>query len=320
MQLGMGTRAESALYEAMGSKHRVVASVAFSISTTLVLMFMVSRFPGMEIPVPYWIFGTLCPGVISFVVSLQLVRQTQRIRELQRQREDFLELLSHDMRAPQASIIALLDRPGVECEPELAQRIRSYAHRTLKLAEDIVQLSRAQQLEFKPQELNIVDIGQDAVDALAPQALSRRITLEEVINDEEILVRGEPSLLARALINLLDNAVKFSPEASVVRFAIARTMQDKRELVVCSVSDSGSGIPPEEMETLYSRFAKGRGGAGGGAGLGLAFVKTVVTRHDGAIHCDSAEGRGTTFRILLPVLAGSGRVAGLSAGLHPAGG
>ncbi|MFX8782184.1 hypothetical protein ABTM76_20130, partial [Acinetobacter baumannii] len=83
--------------------------------------------------------------------------------------------------------------------------------RTLRLADDMVQLSRAQLLQFKPEELNIVDIGHDAVDALAPQARSRRITVEESSDASEILIRGEPSLLARAFINLLDNAVKFSP-------------------------------------------------------------------------------------------------------------
>ena len=277
--------------------------MAFSISATLVLMFIASRFPGMEIPLQYWIFGAVCPGLISCVVTVQLVRQTERIRALQREREDFLQLLSHDMRAPQASIIALLDSPAMRWTPEQTQRVRTYAQRTLKLADDMVQLSRAQMLQFRPEELNIVDIGRDAVDALAPQARSRRITFEETSEDSEILIRGEPSLLARAFINLLDNAVKFSPESSVVRFAISRTCLDKRELVVCSVSDAGAGIPDGQLAALYSRFGSTVAGRGGGVGLGLAFVKTVVTRHGGTIHCDSREGRGTTFSIALPTLA-----------------
>ena len=280
--------------------------MVFSVSATLILMYVVSRFPGMAIPLQYWIFGALCPAIISFVVTVQLVRQTERIRELQRQREDFLQLLSHDMRAPQASIIALLDSPAITWNPETTQRIRTYAQRTLRLADDMVQLSRAQLLQFKPEELNIVDIGHDAVDALAPQARSRRITVEESSDASEILIRGEPSLLARAFINLLDNAVKFSPESSVVRFAISRALQDRREMVVCSVSDAGVGIPDDHMAALYRRFEGARAGPAGGvggAGLGLAFVKTVITRHGGTIHCDSSEGQGTTFRVMLPAMA-----------------
>ena len=291
---------------------RIAASVAFSISTTLVLMFIASRFPGMEIPLAYWIFGVLCPGVISFVVTVHLVRQTERIRELQRERENFLRLLSHDMRAPQASIIALLDSPSVDCDPELARKISAYANRTLRLADNMVQLSRAQLLEFRPEELNIVDIGLDAVDALTPQARAKHIRLEEVIEDEEILIQGEPSLLARAFINLLDNAVKFSPDSSVVRFAISRTQHDKRDAVVCSVSDTGIGIPDGQMAALFTAFEGARpspaseaASTGTGTGLGLAFVKTVVARHGGTILCDSQEGRGTTFRIVLPAIAGT---------------
>lgn len=295
--------------------------MAFSISMTLVLMFVVSRLPGMDIPLPYWIFGAVCPGIISFLVSLQLVVQSDRIEALQREREDFLQLLSHDMRAPQTSILALLDQPAAHLSPELAQRIRSNAHRTLKLADDMVQLSRAQMLQFKSVDLNVVDIGVEAIDALAPQARSRRITFEQLAEDSEILIRGEPSLLARAFINLLDNAVKYSTEASVVRFSIARAFHDNRELAVCSVSDTGVGIPPGQLAALYNRFHGGRiGPAGGmgGAGLGLAFVKTVVMRHGGTIHCDSREGSGTTFRIELPAIGNPTRLGGLARRTEPA--
>ena len=295
----------------MSQIRRVIASVAFSISSTLMLMFVVSRFPGMEIPPAYWAFGAVCPGIISLVVSLRLVRQSERIAALQREREEFLQLLSHDMRAPQASIIALLDQYAPSLNPELSRRIKDYAHRTLHLADGMVQLSRAQMLQYKFEELNIVDIGQDAVDALAPLARSRRITFEENIAESEILIRGEPSLLVRAFMNLLDNAVKYSAESSVVRLTIARKFQDIRGSVVCSISDSGIGIPDGQMAALFRRFEVGRSGPAGGlgsVGLGLAFVKTVVTRHGGTIHCDSRVGMGTTFSIEFPAIITPRRV------------
>ncbi len=291
----------------MSPSARVIASVAFSVGATLVLMFAVSRFPGMEIPPQYWVFGTICPGIISFLVVTQLVRQSDRIQLLQREREDFMQLLSHDMRAPQASIIALLDHATpADWGPELAQRIRICANRTLKLADDMVQLSRAQLEQYKFEELNLVNIAHDAIDALTPQAHLRQISIEEAFESDEILIRGEPSLLARALINLLDNAVKFSAGPAVVHFAMTRTFRENREFVACSVIDQGVGIPDAQMKSLYGRFEGVRAGPArgiGGVGLGLVFVKAVVTGHGGTIHCNSEEGRGTTFRVELPLVA-----------------
>ena len=276
---------------------RVSAAVAFSVSATLALMFAISRFPGLDIPVPYWIFGALCPAVLSFTVSLLLARQTERIRELQGQRDALVELLSHDMRAPQASIITLLDHAESGWTPDLAARIRVYAVRTLKLADDMVHLSRAQMPNYRLEELDLGEIARDAVDALVPQAGVRRVAFELTGDADVVLVRGEPSLLVRALINLLDNAVAFSPAGGVVRFAISRPARDR---VVCAISDPGPGIPPELRIGLFQRFAPGRVG---GAGLGLALVKTVVERHGGTIACDSGADRGTTFRLELPALA-----------------
>ena len=286
---------------------RVAASVVFSISVTLVLMFAISRFPGLEIPLPYWIFGTICPGVLSLSVSLLLARQTERIHQLQRQRDEFIDLLSHDMRAPQASILALLDDPATPWNPDLIQRIKSNALRTLALADGMVHLSRAQMPHYRLDEVDLVGIAQDAVDALAPQAGIRRVTLALSSGEDNLPVRGEASLLARALINLLDNAVRFSPAGSTVRLAIARA---GRERAVCAISDNGPGIPADRLPGLFQRFATGgalRSGPGtppaGGTGLGLAFVMTVVGRHGGTIACDSREGLGTTFRLELPALA-----------------
>ncbi|WP_298197626.1 HAMP domain-containing sensor histidine kinase [Novosphingobium sp.] len=278
---------------------RVGASVAFSISVTLILMFAISRFPGLEIPLPYWIFGVICPGVISFSVSVLLARQTERIRQLQRQRDEFVDLLSHDMRAPQASILALLDDPAQPCCPDLSERIRGYARRTLALADGMVHLSRAQQASYRQDEVDLIGIAQAAVDALAPQATIRDVTIVLASHDDVVPVRGEASLLARALINLLDNAVRFSPPGGTIRLTVARA---GREHAVCAITDDGPGIAADKLPGLFQRFG-GDGASPSSAGLGLAFVRTVIGRHGGTIACDSGEGQGTTFRVELPALA-----------------
>ena len=242
--------------------------------------------------------GALLGHVIRIV-------DTTAITALQRQREDVLQLLTHDMRAPQASIIALLDHAGpAEWAPDLAARIRGYANRTLKLADDFVQLSRAELMAGNFQDLDIVDTGCEAVDALGPQARARRITLDFAAPEDELVVRGEPSLLARALINLLDNAIKFSADGSTVRLVLSRITRDQRDHARCTVADSGPGIAADQLAMLYQRFARaGSGPTRGidGVGLGLAFVHTVAMRHGGTIQCESSPGQGACFHLDIPL-------------------
>ena len=242
--------------------------------------------------------GVLLGHVIRIV-------DTTAITALQRQREDVLQLLTHDMRAPQASIIALLDHAGpAEWAPDLAARIRGYANRTLKLADDFVQLSRAELMAGNFQDLDIVDTGCEAVDALGPQARARRITLDFAAPEDELVVRGEPSLLARALINLLDNAIKFSADGSTVRLTISRITRDQRVHARCTVADSGPGIAADQLAMLYQRFARASSGPAsrvGGVGLGLAFVHTVAMRHGGTIQCENSPGQGACFHLDIPL-------------------
>lgn len=246
---------------------------------------------------PQWSDGG---ALIGFVIR---IADTNNATAIQGQREELLQLLTHDMRAPQASIIMLLDQANKsDWNSDLSKRIVTYAKRTLKLADDFVQLSRVQSKQYKFQILNFCDIGKEAVDALAPQASARQIVLNVLIEDDEILVSGDPSLLQRALINLLDNAIKFSPVGSGIEIVISRTGRDQKKSVACSVIDNGVGIPLAQMGALYDRFERVSASSAsdpGGAGLGLAFVKAVMTRHGGTIHCESREGLGTTFRIEL---------------------
>ncbi len=216
----------------------------------------------------------------------------------QRQREEVLQLLSHDMRAPQVSILTLLDgdTTGRLAAP-VAQRVRNYAERTLGLADGFVQLARAQSLRFEPQPVDLGDVMREAADALWPQAVARHVTIHCDVPDEEVLVMGDRSLLARMFVNLIDNATRFSASGQVIRATLVASHN------TCSaiIADDGAGIAPEPLARLFERFTSSAQGVGG-VGLGLAFVHATVLRHGGRIDCASELGCGTRFTLRFPMV------------------
>jgi CHASE2 domain-containing sensor protein/two-component sensor histidine kinase len=215
-----------------------------------------------------------------------------------RQREQVLQLLTHDMRSPQVSILSLLHQAEDQTSPALAARIEGYARRTLALADDFVHLARAEDAPLDLEVLNLADLALDAADDLWPQATAGGVTLEARLTGEEFLVRADRSLMTRVLINLIGNAVKYTDTGGRVDCRVSR--EDGR--IVCTIADTGRGMGPEQLGRLFRRFDRGgppEKGKADGAGLGLAFVEAVVHRHQGTIACDSRPGEGSTFRLSL---------------------
>jgi signal transduction histidine kinase len=226
-----------------------------------------------------------------------------RLRASERQREDALRLLTHDMRAPQASILAILESEGRKVPPELARRLERYAHQTLSLADDFVHLARAESGRFVVETFNLSDALLDAVDDLWPLADAKRIRIVSDVPEDEALVTGDRALLTRALANLLGNAIKYSDERTQIG---ARVMLEGPE-ICCEIEDQGRGISEEDLPKLFEPFRRLAPPEGApaaseatGAGLGLAFVKAVVERHRGRVHASSVEGRGSIFGFRLP--------------------
>ncbi len=244
-------------------------------------------------------------AVFNIAETTELVT-AQRQKELaQRQREEVLQLLSHDMRAPQVSILTMLqDGAGDTIKPPMTQRIRECAERTLSLADGFVHLSRAQSLRFDPKVINLVDVAHEAADALWAQAKARNVTISTDLPQEaELLVLGDHSLLVRMLVNLIDNAIRVSPEGQQVLVTASLITRDDKAYCQAVVTDNGPGFSDEQLQSLYARFQTGGQvnlKSAGGVGLGLAFVLATVKRHDGEIACDSSADKGTRFEILLP--------------------
>lgn len=229
----------------------------------------------------------------------------------QRQREDILQLLTHDMRSPQASIVAVLETaaPG-QIDAGVSARIQHYAQRTLGLADGFVQLARAEALDYVVEEVDLFDMLTDAVDDLWPQSAAKDIALETLGNPDDLIVLGERSLLTRALINIIGNALKYSEPGTRVICTLSRvTDKDGKPMAACAITDEGPGLALKHRTTIFERFNRGPLGVGGrvdGVGLGLSFVHTVMIRHKGEILCESAPGKGSTFTLLLPLASYQG--------------
>lgn len=222
-----------------------------------------------------------------------------RVRAAERQREQALQLLSHDMRAPQVSILTLLEGKQSRSDPAFEQRIGGYARQTLDLAEGYVQLARA---ESQPYRAVVLDLGQtlmDAADTLWPQTTGKGVTIETPTGDEEYLVMGDPSLLRRLLTNLLDNALKHSPRGGVITCSLSLENEAGAPLCIVTVSDQGPGLSDEAARRLFQAFGHGDADHRG-AGLGLAFVRTVAERHGGRVRYQAGGSGGATFVLTLP--------------------
>jgi len=228
---------------------------------------------------------------------------------LRRQREDVLELLSHDMRTPQASILAAVEGAGAQAiTPALADTIKGLARRTLALADGFVHLARAEMMPVARGDVDLTGLAQDAAEMLWPQARAKGITLATTLPDVPLMVRGEASLLARALANLIDNAVKFTPSGGHValELTMAAGANGYPPRVCAHVRDDGPGIAADQLGRIFTRFARAPTGPlrdVGGSGLGLAFVHTVAARHGGRVRCESAPGQGACFTLELPLAA-----------------
>ncbi len=221
-----------------------------------------------------------------------------------RQREEALQLLSHDMRSPLSAILATLNHPDLEdASPTLKTRIARQAERTLDLADAFVRLAKAETAEYSMEAIDLGHVMLDATEAIWPLAQAKGVRVDFDLDDSEYVIEADRGLLARALVNLLDNAVKVSSAGQAVTCRLSMGSLKGRAAVCCEIADVGGGMARSQLAKLFHKFASGRNGAGrsAGIGLGLALVHAVVTRHGGTIECESIEGQGTVFMILLPL-------------------
>ena len=211
------------------------------------------------------------------------------------------------MRSPQASILALVAKEPGALSEDTGSRVAQYAKRTIALADGFLRLARADAGNYERPPTDIADVLTEATDDLWVLASARgvRIVFEA---DREYIIQGNRSLLIRVFTNILDNAVKFSPDGTTITCRIRSGTNGQGGQVICTIRDQGPGMPPEVVSKLFQRFShhsQGRAGPVDGVGLGLAFVQSVVRGHDGSVVVHSALGEGTEFELTFPAAPAS---------------
>ncbi|AKM45460.1 hypothetical protein NL30_37270 [Burkholderia contaminans] len=217
-----------------------------------------------------------------------------------------LRHIAHDLRSPLTSILALIEHRHEEQDGSGDQAflrdLRRQADYSLRIANGFVQLSRAERLSdsaFEPVMLE--DLAVDAVGQTLVAARKKSISLHGPSGDVgDTLIHGDAHMLMRALVNVIDNAIKYSPPRTAIDVRIERIGDAELAL---HVGDQGIGIPAEALQRLFEPFFQVERGRreDGGVGLGLPFVKAVVERHRGTVEVSSVPRRGTDFVIRLPL-------------------
>lgn len=244
-------------------------------------------------------------AVISKDIS-DLKRAEHQAREEVSRRDQFLAMLSHELRNPLNAILAaanLLDRQpkgaGISRETGV---LRRQSQQMTRLLDDLLDVARITygRIHFQPQLFDLRELAEDAIQAIQGSLEERRHTLYRQIADEPLLVEGDRTRLLQVLENLMINAAKYTPNGGNIKL----TMEGDKQSVIVRVRDNGIGIVPELLHSIFGVFVQAPQEIDrqyGGLGVGLTLAKTLVELHQGSIIAESdGLGRGSEFTVTLP--------------------
>jgi two-component system phosphate regulon sensor histidine kinase PhoR len=244
--------------------------------------------------------------------ALVILHDITGLERLERIRRDFVANVSHELRTPLTAIRGYAETllAGALGDTEYNRRfveiIQAHAIRLNNIASDLLTLSDLEsgRRDAEPGPISVEEAVNTALLTVEPEARIRGVHLVRG-SVSDALITGHALRLEQALVNLLDNAVKFNREGGEARIDTGVTPDGR---VYISVSDTGNGMPSDDLPRIFERFYRvdrARSREVGGTGLGLSIVKHVVERMDGSIKVDSRLGRGSTFTILLPLTSNS---------------
>jgi len=252
----------------------------------------------------------IAQGIVSARLAQMQQEQVERLTALDRQKTDFMATVSHELRTPLTSISGYLELLedgdyGPVSGPQLGALsvIGRNTTRLRGLIEDLLVLNRIETsgLRSHPVDTPVSDLFRDVLEVLRPGAANGSVELQAEPPADDLCVHVDRTQFERALINLGSNAVKFTPPGGQVTIAAERA----GDRVAISVTDTGIGIPHDDLERLGSRFFRASNATAQaipGTGLGLAIVRTIVEGHGGEMFVASAEGEGTTVRLFMPAV------------------
>jgi two-component system phosphate regulon sensor histidine kinase PhoR len=239
--------------------------------------------------------------------TLIILHDITRIRRLEKMHKDFAANVSHELKTPLTTLKGFIEtlQEMPDGPPEdragFLKILEKNVDRMIELVNDLLALSHLERLEgtgVRFAENRLSDLIQSAVTTCGPVAQVKQIQIQAAC-PEDLAVRVDPVLMEQAIVNLVENAVKYSPEGARIEIKARSAGPD----VAIDVIDSGTGIAAEHLPKIFNRFYrvdKGRSRQEGGTGLGLAIVKHIIQYHNGQITVSSVPGKGTTFHIRLP--------------------
>jgi len=243
------------------------------------------------------------PGVVMVLHDLTALRQLERVRT------EFVANVSHELRTPLTAIQGYLETllSGALEEPENARRfleiVLRHSERLGRLLNDLTDLSNIElgKVTLRKEAVRLDEVVASVVAIIGPRAARSRVTVTADTPADLAAVVADRDRLVQILINLVDNAVKYTPEGGAVTVTARATSDGALEV---AVADTGVGIPAADLPRITERFYrvdKARSRALGGTGLGLAIVKHLVLAHGGELRIESPQQRGTTVRFTLPI-------------------
>lgn len=251
-------------------------------------------------------------------LTMVLNQTLERLERLFHARQRFLADASHELRTPLTTIrgnMGLMRRMGT-AEPEILDDVQDELERMTRLVDDLLLLARADTggLPLSRQPVELDDIFLEVYRQVQNIESPVQLTIKEV---DQVYVLGDSDRLKQLFLNLVDNAIKYTPAGGEVLMSLSK--KDGNALV--EIRDNGVGIPAEDLPRVFDRFYrvdKARTRNPGGSGLGLSIARWIAVAHGGNIHVESSVGEGSTFIVSLPILADRERFSGHSEIVRPA--
>lgn len=248
------------------------------------------------------------PGNGERTGAVMLLHEITELRRLESVRRDFVANVSHELKTPLTAIRGLVetvrDDPAMDLQMRrnFLNRIGDQVDRLGALISDLLSLSRMESGEKSPERerIDLRDVAKAVTSVMTTQVETAGLALETDIVDRPLTVLGDRLALEQAAGNLLDNALKYTPEGGTVWLRVRREANQ----AVIEVEDTGIGIEPKDLERIFERFYrvdKARSRELGSTGLGLSIVKHVALSHGGSVQVESDPGNGSIFRVLIPV-------------------
>jgi signal transduction histidine kinase len=257
-----------------------------------------------------WFLSIIAASALTGVIGLLVARHAyQKQQALNRLKSNFVSSVSHELRAPIASIRLMAERlrsgkvEGSDKRNEYFDFIEQESRRLARLVENVLDFSRIEdgRKTFQFEETDITQLVSETIQLMQPHAIEKGLTLESQLGalGQEALI--DPIEIQQALINLIDNAIKYSPPGQTIEIGLEDATPGRFRLWV---QDHGPGIPRGEQEKIFQRFYR----IGSeleretqGVGIGLAIVRHTAEAHGGSIHIDSRPGAGSRFTLELPL-------------------